>query len=78
MDHIFGFKSVFDTVWHQGLLYKLKAAGVRTKFYNIIQNMYSKTEVCVKIDNNRTYFFNSKLGVKQGDYLSSGVFNTNM
>jgi len=64
------FKSAFDTVWHQGLLYKLKAAGVGTKFYNIIQNMYSKTEVCVKIDNYRTDFFKSKLGVKQGDNLS--------
>ena len=49
------FKSAFDTVWHQRLLYKLKAAGVGTKFYNIIQNMYSKTEVCVKIDNYRTF-----------------------
>ena len=59
------FKSAFDTVWHQGLLYKLKAAGVGTKFYNIIQNtcMYSKTEVCVNIDNYRTDFFKSKLGV---------------
>jgi hypothetical protein len=26
--------------------------------------MYSKTEVCVKIDNYRTDLFNSKLGVK--------------
>ena len=32
------FKRAFDTVWHQGLLHKLKAAGVGTKFYNIIQN----------------------------------------
>jgi hypothetical protein len=29
------FKSAFDTVWHQGLLYKLKAAGVeRNLFYD--------------------------------------------
>jgi hypothetical protein len=69
------FKSAFDTVWHQGLLYKLKAAGMGTTFYNIIQNMYSKTEVCVKIDNYRTDFFNSKLGVKQGDNLSPNLFN---
>jgi hypothetical protein len=31
--------------------------------------MYSKTEVCIKIDNHRTDFFKSKLGVKQGDNL---------
>jgi hypothetical protein len=66
------FKSAFNTVWHQGLLYKLKAAGVGIKFCNIIQNtcMYSKTEVCVKIDSYRTDFFKSRLGVKQGDNLN--------
>ena len=69
------FKSAFDTVWHQRLLYKLKTAAVGTKFYNIIQNMYSKTEVCVKIDNYRTDFFNSKLGVKQRDNLIPNLFN---
>ena len=69
------FKRAFDTVWHIGLLYKLKTAGVGTKFYNIIKNMYSKTEVCVKIDNHRTEFFKSKLGVRQGDNLSPSLFN---
>ena len=32
--------------------------------------MYSKTEVCVKIDSYRTDFFKSRLGVKQGDNLN--------
>jgi hypothetical protein len=50
-------------------------AGVGTKFYNIIQNMYSKTEICVKIDNYRTDLFKSKLGVKQGDNLRTNLFN---
>ena len=71
------FKSAFDPVSHQGLLYKLKAAGVGIKFCNIIQNtcMYSKTEVCVKIDSYRTDFFKSRLGVKQGDNLNPNLFN---
>jgi hypothetical protein len=37
--------------------------------------MYSKTEVCVKIDNYRTDLFNSKLGVKQRDNLIPNLFN---
>ena len=67
------FKSAFNTVWHQDLLYKLKAAGVGIKFHNIIQNtcMYSKTEVYVQIDSYRTDFFKSRLGVKQVDNLKS-------
>jgi hypothetical protein len=37
--------------------------------------MYSKTEVCVKIDNYRTDFFKSKLGVKQRVNISPNFFN---
>ena len=69
------FKSAFDTVWHQGLLSctNLKLQGWELNFIISIQNMYSKTEVCVKIDNYRTDFFKSKLGVKQGDNIRHKV-----
>lgn len=68
------FKSAFDTVWHEGLLYKLRKSGVSDKFYNIIKNMYSKTEVSVKVGNQLTEFFKSNIGVRQGDNLSPTLF----
>jgi hypothetical protein len=35
----------FDTVNHEGLLYKLRKIGISDLFYNIIKNMYNNTEL---------------------------------
>ena len=69
------FKKAFDSVWHLGLFYKLKAIGIGTKFYNIVRSMYQQTKLCVKVNNTRTDFFHSKIGVRQGDNLSPNLFN---
>ena len=69
------FKKAFDSVWHLGLLYKLKLANVGTKFFTIIKSMYQQTEVCVKVGNFRTEYFKSIIGVRQGDNLSPNLFN---
>ena len=37
------FHKAFDTVWHTGLLYKLRNSGVSDFFYNVIKNMYENT-----------------------------------
>ena len=34
------FRRAFDTVWHNGLLYKLKENNIGKKLYEVIQNMY--------------------------------------
>jgi retron-type reverse transcriptase len=36
--------------------------------------MYKQTKSCVKIENKLTHFFESRLGVKQGDNLSPNLF----
>ena len=69
------FKRAFDSVDHLHLFYKLKTLGIGTMFYKIIKNMYCNTKTCVKINNQRTYFFNSNVGVRQGDNLSPNLFN---
>ena len=43
----FDFKHAFDTVWHDGLFYKLRRFGVSVKYYHIIKNMYASTDVSV-------------------------------
>jgi hypothetical protein len=43
-------RKAFDKVRHDGLLYKLRKKGISNLFYNIIKNMYQKTELCVKTD----------------------------
>lgn len=69
------FKGAFDSVWHQGLFFKLREIGVSDKFYTIVKNMYMKTELCVKANqNDLTDNFSSNIGVRQGDNLSPNLF----
>lgn len=67
-------KSV-DTVWHLSLFYKFRKNGVSDKFYNFLKNMYVHTEVCVKTDDNKLInFFQSYVGVRQGNHFSPNLF----
>ena len=65
-------RKAFDTVWHDGLLYKLRKIGISDLFYNTIKQMYSHTELSVKGDGDSvTENFKSNIGVyRQGDNLS--------
>ncbi|MCG8046148.1 MAG: reverse transcriptase domain-containing protein [Candidatus Thiodiazotropha endolucinida] len=69
------FKRAFDTVWHDGLFYKLRKIGLSDKFYHTIKNMYASTKLSVKVGNCRTDSFSSSTGVRQGDNLSPTLFN---
>ena len=63
---------------HCGLKLKLLQLNVGNKFYNIqnvINNMHSKSEACVKTGDLLTASFPIKLGVRQGDNLSPNLFN---
>ena len=69
------FKKAFDKVWHLGLLYKLRNAGISDLFYNIIKSMYEYTVLSVKVDGDSiTNTFPSITGVRQGDNLSPNFF----
>jgi hypothetical protein len=48
--------------------------GVGTLFYNIIKNMYAASKSCIKVNNEITDYFETKLGVKQGDNFSPNLF----
>ena len=69
------FKKAYDTVWRDGLLYKLLKNGINGKFYNVIESMYQTSECCVKVDQAVTEFFKNNIGVKQGEVLSPLLFN---
>jgi hypothetical protein len=69
------FRKAFDTVWHQGLLYKLINMGISSRFYNLIKNMYSRVSLSVQCGYHLTPEFPSNVGVRQGDNLSPTLFN---
>ena len=69
------FKKAYDTVWREGLIYKLLLQKVNGKLLNVIKSMYQTSECCVKVDNCITEFFKNNIGVKQGEVLSPLLFN---
>ena len=69
------FRKAFDTVWHEGLFWKLEEANISGNFINTLKDMYRKTECAVKLGNRTTQYFKCKKGVRQGDPLSPLLFN---
>ena len=69
------FKSAFDSVWRDGLFYKLLQMGIGGNFLTVLQSMYSQVKYCVKIDGMVSKEFSSSVGVKQGCVLSPLLFN---
>jgi len=63
-------RKAFDTVWRDGLLFKLLCNGVKGKFWRIIKNYYSNTRCKVRLHQDYTDFFDITKGVKQGCVLS--------
>ena len=68
------FSRAFDSVWRDGLFYKLLKLDVSGKFYNVIKNMYSNYVTSVKLPQGVTDSFVTNTGIRQGDSLSPLLF----
>ena len=68
-------QKAFDSVWRDGLLFKLANIGVGEKIYNIIKSHFYKTETAFKLENLHSNFFETTRGVRQGDSISPTLFN---
>ena len=70
------YEKAFDTVWRDGLWYKLNNCGVyrTSKVYNIIVNMYENVKSCVFSASKKSNYFTSNAGVRQGENLSPLLF----
>jgi hypothetical protein len=67
-------RKAFDTVWIDGLMYRLYLTGIDDKLWRIIRNMYDSCKCAVKIGNNLSEWFDIKQGVHQGAPLSMLLF----
>ena len=65
----------FDSVWRKGLLNKIKQIGITGKIYNIIEYIYSNTTYSLIQNNKVTKPYINHEGIKQGDNLSTLLFN---
>ena len=64
----------FDTVWFNGLFYKLYNMGIRGKTWCLLRAWYSKLSACVALNDRYSDHFPIKQGVRQGAVLSPWLF----
>ena len=50
-------KRAFDTVWRDGLFYKLKLLDINGKCYNVVKSMYRNVKSCVSVNGKSSGFF---------------------
>ena len=70
-------KKAFDTVWRDGLYYKLFFdCGMSSKFVNVMRSLYNNVTGSVKLHNGGTSNeFDISIGLRQGCNLSPYLFN---
>ena len=69
------FQKAFDSVWREGLYYKMLKLGITPNIVKIVKDMYDKNTQCLKLNGLITDQFPSTKGVKQGCTLSPTLFN---
>ena len=69
------FKKAFDSIWHQGLFFRLLQNNINGNLYSLIKNLYSKSSCFIKLGSKRTKTFQYERGVRQGCILSPLLFN---
>ena len=68
-------QKAFDTVWHNGLFYKLYSYGIKGHTWRILRKWYQSTTCTVLWDGEQSHPFNIKQGVKQGAVLSPLLYS---
>lgn len=68
------FKKAFDLVDREALLARLIDEGIDGRVYGIIKQLYSNTSSCVQVNNAHTEWFDTSMGVRQGDSMSPTLF----
>ena len=69
------FSAAFDSVWRIGLWRKLLQSNVNGNVFNVIVNMYKDIKSCVSMNGDKSSYFGSFSGVRQGENLSPVLFS---
>ncbi len=68
-------KKAFDSVYRNGLWYKLIKCGVNGKLFAVIRSLYNDVKSCVRHMNTLSDFFSCEVGLMQGEIMSPFLFS---
>ena len=68
-------KRAYDVVWREGLWDRLWTSGVRGRMWRMIQQVYKRTVSCVVVEDQKTEWKASEVGVRQGCVMSPNLFS---
>ena len=68
-------KRAFGSVYRNGLWYKMINIGLDGKLFHLIRSIYLDVKSCVKSINSLSEFFDSNIGLLQGEVLSPFLFS---
>ena len=69
------FQKAYDTIWINGLFYKLMKYGFSKKIIFLLKSMYDRVVSAVKVKSGLSASFTPLVGVRQGCNLSPTLFN---
>ena len=67
-------QKAYDTVWRDGLWYKLWDMGIKGRMWCVIKKMYMSSRNAVLLEGEKSDLFNVEQGVAQGCSLSPILF----
>ena len=68
------FSKAFDSVWRIGLWRKLLNNEINGIFFRVIYNLYQNIKSCITLNGSNSSFFDSFIGLRQGENLSPVLF----
>ena len=68
------FRKAFDSVWREGLFYKLLKTNIEVNLYSFMKSLYCNSTCSIKIGENKTQPSSYSRGVRQGCILSPILF----
>lgn len=68
------YRKAFDSIWRVALWRKLIKHGIKGRVLTVIQNLYKISKSCVMHNGEKSEYFASRVGVRQGENLSPLLF----
>ena len=68
-------KKAFYSIDRVALWQKRSKNNIDGKFFIVVRNMYEQAKSCIKLNGNCLQFFNTNVGVRQGENLSHLLFS---